>query len=350
MGCVFKMSLSDVREFILRNRRKLLVGLIAVVVVFLVAGFIFREVAPEVSDEEKIPSFSFAQEPGSVVGSVDLSKLAPADFPPSATVYQTEKKNLAFTQNEAKALATDFGFSQLSGEVATPLGKIYVFAREGEELTVTSNPRALHYTREGASGTGKLPTSADAIQNARRFLAAKNLTDPGSVSPIVKYLSALGERTAETAAEEARFIEIIFPWSVNSLDILGESPTDAAARLVFDSAGKLVYLTFKFQDYSFAVAKNIPLMSFAEATKALSKEAQVVLVRPVGEVKEWALSDSSDLSSFAPESVRLVYVKQHQGGLLYPVYLFEGAGRAGGIDVKAAAYVLAVSSRYIKEE
>uniref|UniRef100_A0A831YSV8 Uncharacterized protein n=1 Tax=candidate division WWE3 bacterium TaxID=2053526 RepID=A0A831YSV8_UNCKA len=344
------MSLSDVREFILRNRRRLLVGLVAVLGIILATGFLFREVVPEVSEEEKIPSFSLAQEPGSVVGAVDLSKLASADFPPSITVYRTGKKDLTFTQDESKTLAASFGFSQLSGEVDTPLGKIYVFAKTGEELTVTSNPRALHYTREGASGAGKLPTSVDAVQNARGFLTAKNLPDPGSVSPIVKYLSTLGERTTETVAEEARFVEVIFPWSVNGLDILGESPTDAAARLVFDSAGKLVYLTFKFSDYSFAVAQNIPLVSFTEATSVLGREAQVVLVRPTGVVKEWTLSGSSNLSSFAPESVRLVYVKQSQGDLLYPVYLFEGTGRTGGIDVKAAVYVLAVSSRYIKEE
>ncbi len=342
------MSLSDIQEFILRNRRKLLVVLVVVVAASLGLGFVFREVAPEVSEEEKIPSLSFAQEPGGVVGSVDISKLVPVDFPPSAAVYQIENKNIIFTQDEAKPMAKSFGFSKPSGEVDTPLGKIYVFAKTGEELTVTSNPRAIHYTHESTGGTGKLPTSAEAIQNARGLLAAKKLSDPGSISPIVKYLSTLGERTTETTPEEARFVEVIFPWSVNGLDILGESLTDAAARLVFDSTGKLVYLTFKFQDYSFTVSKNIPLMNFAEATNALGREAQVVSVRPTDEVKEWALSDSSDLSSFTPESVRLVYVKQSEGDLLYPVYLFEGFGLAGGMDVQAAAYVLAVPGQYIK--
>ena len=344
-----KMSLSDVQEFIARNRRKLLVGLLLVIIISLVAGFIWREATTAVPEEEKLPSFTLAQEPGRVLGVVDFSKLPATDFPPSSTIYRTEELNLTFTQADAVRWSKNFGSLSPSGEVATPLGKIYVFAKKGEELTVTSNPRALHYTRENGGGTGTLPDGATIIGMTKEFLAAKKLPDIGSFSPTVKYLSAIGERTAETTAAKASFAEVNFSWSVNGLDLLGESSTDSAIRLIFDRAGRVVYLSYQFLDYSFSADKDLPLLNFAQAKDALGTEPQIVSIRPTGEVEEWTLSESISLIDFAPESVRLVYVRLADGDLLYPVYLFEGSGSTGGMDVRAAAYVLAIPGQYAKE-
>src|SRR3990172_8088473 len=344
------MSLSDVQEFILRNRRKLIFGLVAVVLISLVLGYIFRATAPQISEEDKIPSFVLAEEPGRVLSQVDLSGLASVDFPTAVSVYRAEKLNLTFTQADAAGWAKKFGSLIPSGEVSTPLGKIYVFAKKGEELTITSNPRELRYTRESAGGTGTIPDSATAIQKAKDFLAARKLPDPSLFSPTVKYLSAIGERTSETTIAEAKFAEVNFSWSVGGYDLLGESSSDTAIRMIFDKDTRVVYLSYQFPDYSFSAGQEVPLLSFSQASDALGKEAQIVMVRPVGNVKEWSLSDSSSLSSFSPETVRLVYVMQSGGELLYPVYLFEGPGRVLGNDVQAAAYVLAVSAEYIKEE
>jgi len=343
-----KMSLSDVQEFIVRNRRKLLIALLLVVIISLAAGFIWREVITEVPEEEKIPSFTLSQVPGRVLGVIDFSKLSAPDFPPSSTVYRIEKMSLTFTQADAAGWAKSFGSLSPSGEVATPLGVIYVFAKKGEELTVTSNPRALHYTREGGGGTETLPGSATVIGMAKEFLAAKKLPDTGSFSPTVRYLSAIGERTAETTAAEARYAEVNFSWSVNGLNILGESSTDSAIRVIFDRAGRVVYLSYQFLDYSFAADKNFPLLSLEQAKDALAAEPQIVSIRPMGDVEEWTLSESTNLSEFTPESVRLVYVRLADSALLHPVYLFEGSGSTGGIGVRAAAYVLAVSDQYTK--
>jgi hypothetical protein len=345
-----KMSLSDVQEFILRNRRKLVFGLVGVVLISLALGFIYQEISPEVAEEDKLPSFVLADEPGRVIGRVDLSGLASVDFPTAASVYRAKKTESVFSQADAAGWAKNFGSLSSSGEVDTPLGRIYFFAKKGEELAVTSNPRALRYTRESAGGTGTIPDSNTAIQKAKEFLAAKKLPDSGSFSPAVKYLSAIGERTAETTAAEAEFVEVNFSWSVGGYDLLGESPDDTAIRIVFDQSGRAVYLSYQFMDYSFSAGQEIPLLSFSQASTALSEEAKIVLVRPVGDVKEWSLSGSPSLSFFSPENVRLVYVMQPGNDLLYPVYLFEGPGRVSGNDVQAAAYVPAVSTDYIKEE
>src|SRR3972149_3607964 len=326
------MSLSDVQEFILRNRRKLIFGLVAVVLISLVLGYIFRATAPQISEEDKIPSFVLAEEPGRVLSQVDLSGLASVDFPTAVSVYRAEKLNLTFTQADAAGWAKKFGSLIPSGEIDTPLGKIYVFAKKGEELTVTGNPRALRYTRESAGGTGTIPDGNTAIQKAKEFLAAKKLPDPSSFLPTVKYLSAIGERTAETTSAEATFVEVNFSWSVGGYNLLGESPSDMAIRVILDRDTRVVYLSYQFPDYSFSADQEVPLLSFSQASDALGREAQIVLVRPVGDVKEWSLSDSPSLISFSPETASLVYVMQPGNGLLYPVYLFEGPGRGAGSD------------------
>ena len=342
--------MSDVQEFIVRNRRKLVFGLVAAVLISLALGFIYQEISPEVAEEDKLPSFVLAEEPGRVIGRVELSGLASVDFPTAASIYRAEKLDLTFTQADAVGWAKNFGSLSSSGEVDTPLGKIYVFAKKGEELTVTGNPRALRYTRESAGGTGTISDSTTAIQKAKEFLAAKKLPDPSSFLPTVKYLSAIGERTAETTAAEAAFVEVNFSWSVGGYDLLGESPSDMAIRVILDRDTRVVYLNYQFPDYSFSTGQEVPLLSFSQASDALGREAQIVLVRPVGDIGKWSISDSSNLSSFSPEAARLVYVMQPGGELLYPVYLFEGPGRALGNDVWSAAYVLAVSPQYIKEE
>jgi hypothetical protein len=342
------MSLSDVQEFIAHNRRKILIALLLVIIISLAAGFIWREVVTEVPEEEKIPSFTLSQVPGRVLGVIDFSKLSATDFPPSSTVYRIEQLSLTFTQADAVGWARRFGSLSSSGKFETPLGVIYVFTKKGEELTITSNPRALHYTRESGGGAVALADSATVIGRAKEFLAAKKLPDIGSFYPTVKYLSAIGERTAETTAAKASFAEVNFSWLVNGLDLLGESSTDSAVRLIFDRAGRVVYLSYQFLDYSFSADKNLPLMSFEQAKDDLATEPQIVSIRPTGEVEEWTLSESTNLSEFTPESARLVYVRLAESDLLYPVYLFEGSGSTGGISVRAAAYVLAVPGQYTK--
>lgn len=344
------MSLSDVQEFIVRNRRKLVFGLVVVVLASLVLGFIFREVVLEVTEEDKLPPFTLAADPGRIIGQVDLSKLASADFPASVQVYRAEKLSLTFAQADAIGWAKNFGFSSLSAEVDTPLGKIYVFAKAGEELTVTTNPRELRYTRDSAGGTGNILDSSTAVQKAKDFLVAKKLPDVSAFSSTVRYLSAIGERTTETIASEAKFVETNFSWSVDGLSILGESASDSAVRMILDKDAQVVYLSYRFLDYSFSAAQEIPLLLFSEVSSALGEEAQVVLVRPLGEVEHWTLAESYDLGFFSPESVRLVYVLPTVGDLLYPVYLFEGNAQVRGLDAQAAAYVLAIPDQYIREK
>jgi hypothetical protein len=344
------MNLSDVQEFILRNRRKFIFGLVAVVLISLFLGFIFQEINPEVAEEDKLPPFVLAEEPGQVIGQADLSNLASVDFPSSAPIYKVEKLDLTFTQADAVGWAKSFGFSASFGEVVTPLGKIYVFFKTGEELTVTSNPRSLHYTRESKVGTGTILENSAAIRKAKEFLAARKLPDPSSFSPTVRYLSTIGERTSETNVARANFVEVNFAWSVGGLDLLGESSSDTAIRMIFDRSDRVVYLSYQFLDYSFSLDKEIPLLNFSQASGALRREAQIVLVRPVDDVDNWALSESYSLGSFAPESVKLIYVMQPRAEFLYPIYLFEGPGRIGEIDVNAAAYILAVQSQYVREE
>ena len=344
------MTLSEVQEFIRQNRRKLIIGLFVLVLGSLVLGYIFRAVNPPVSEEDKIPSFSLSQEPGQIIGQIDFSQLSPPDFPDSVSIYQVENLEQVLSSTDAAGWAKNFGFGAQTGEVETPLGKIYVFAKKGEELTVTGNPRALHYTRESESGVGTIFNSSTAIQKAKEFLAARKLPDPSSFFPRVTYLSAIGERTAGSTEAEANFVEINFAWSVGGFELLGESSIDTAIRLIFNKAGQAVYLSHQFLDYSFTAAQDIQILNFSQATEALGSEAQVVLVRPIGEVEEWTLSESSTLSSFAPDSVRLVYVLQPEGGILYPVYLFDGTGQTSGNEVQASAYVLAVPNQYIREE
>src|SRR3989304_6509086 len=110
-----KMSLSDVQEFIAHNRRKILIALLLAIIISLAAGFIGREVVTEVPEEEKIPSFTLAQEPGRVLGVIDFSKLSATDFPPSSTVYRIEKLNLTFTQADAVGGSKNFGSLSQSG-------------------------------------------------------------------------------------------------------------------------------------------------------------------------------------------------------------------------------------------
>ena len=345
---LLKMTLSDVQEFIIRNRRKLVIGLVVFVLVSLALGYIFQATNPQISEEDKIPSFNLAQEPGEVIGQIDLSNLVSADFPPSAPIYRIERIEQTLSSIDAVGWAKNFGFPTSFGEVVTPLGKIYVFSKTGGELTVTSNPRSLHYTRESGSGARTIFNSSTAIQKAKEFFTAKKLPDPGSFSPKVTYLSAIGERTAETIAAEAKFVEVNFSWSAGGFDLLGESPSDTAIRLIFDRSGGAVYLSYQFLDYSFSPAQEVPLLDFTQASDALRDGAQIVLVRPTGDVSKWTLSESSTLSSFAPDSVRLVYVIQTESEILFPVYLFEGAGRTFGNEVQAAAYVLAVPSQYVR--
>src|SRR3989337_2735364 len=103
------MSLSDVQEFIVRNRRKILIALLLAIIISLAAGFIWREVVTEVPEEAKIPSFTLAQDSRRVLGVIDLSNPSATDFPPSSTVYRIEQLSLTFTQADAVGWARSFG-------------------------------------------------------------------------------------------------------------------------------------------------------------------------------------------------------------------------------------------------
>src|SRR4030065_762821 len=103
------MSVSDVQELFVRNRRKLVFGLVAAVLISLALGFIYQEISPEVAEEDKLPSFVLAEEPGRVIGRVELSGLASVDFPTAASIYRAEKLDLTFTQADSVGWAKNVG-------------------------------------------------------------------------------------------------------------------------------------------------------------------------------------------------------------------------------------------------
>jgi len=350
-----EMKLSDLREFVLRNRKRIIV--VATLFIFLcivsVVGYQKFLAPPLIPEEEKLPPFYLVNDIASVTGEVSLSSLQVTDFPGVITAYRAEPLAFSFTKEEAKELAARFGFSGEPRISTSPDGRsetlVFIDLKNQATLAVTTKPRKLTYVVEGGRAQeGTLLDQAAATQKAKEFVGDKDLP-LSQLSPFgVRYLISKGNIYFEVEEPtEAEFLEVSFSWLVEGWDLLGESPADTVARVIFDRQGKVVSLKFRFPDLQFTRFGEVKLLSSSEAVAKLKKEGLVVSTSAIGTTTGW--SEIADLRSFAPESVRLIFVQPSGATFLYPVYLFEGKGRTtAGVEVKAAAYLLAVSPEYLK--
>lgn len=349
------MRLSNLQEFILRNRRK------AIIVVVLLAllsvgltGYQQLVAPPPVPEEEKLPPFALGGETATIAGEASFTSLSTVDFPEKITVYQAESLVFSFTEDEAKELAVRFGFQGEPRESTLPGGEgkrlTFVNTKTGGTLMVTTKPRMLTYVVEGEDGEGTLYDRSTAIARAKEFMEAKGLS-VSQLSPFeVRYLTSDGSIYTEVEEPaEAGFLELSFVWSVEGRDLLGEGPTDTAAKATFDRQGKVVSLEFRYLDLQFIRFGEVKLLSFSKSIAQLKGKGLVVSTQPIGSTTGW--TSIADLQSFVPTDVRLVFVRPTEAALLYPVCLFEGKGRTtAGTEVKAAVYLLAVSPEYLKTE
>lgn len=351
------MKLSDLQELILRNRKKMIIVTILFVLlsVALTIGYQRFIAAPPIPEEEKLPSFALAGEAATIAGEISLASLSTVDFPEKMTAYRVERLVFTFTKEEAKRLAARFGFLGKPRESTLPDGQgevlTFVNIKAEETLMVVTKPRGLTYVAaRGSSSKGTLYDRATAIEKAKEFMEGKELP-VSQLSPFgVRYLDSDGSVYIEVEEPaEAGFLELSFVWSVEGRNLLGEGPTDTAARVIFDRQGKVVSLKFQFLDFQFTRFGEVRLLNFSQSTAKLKEEGLVVSTQPIGSVAGWGAV--SDLRSFAPESVRLVFAQPSEATFLYPVYLFEGKGRTtAGTEVKAAVYLLVVSPEYLKTE
>jgi len=337
------MTLTDLREIILGNKRKLLIFGGILVVGVLALSFVYREVYPTATKSGGVPSFNLSATTGALGGILDSSKLPAVSFPTHAAIYEGTSLGVIMSEQEARALAKKFGLGGILSVATTPDGAVYTFVKGKETLMVSAEPREITYSRSNADGSGSLWGESQASQKAKEFLSSVGLTTSDLSVFGVQYLGDLQGRFSVVGEDKAKFVEVSFARLVGSLPLIGESPTEAAARVIFDPSGKIAFLTFDYPDTTFSKVADVPLLSLDAVLPQVNREGKVVLVRPEADVSKWALPALPVLTEFVPNEIELALVQPMNSKFLYPVYLLSGAGKMQGEDVFASLYLLAIS-------
>jgi len=349
------MKLGEIREFFLNNWRKIgaVVFLILAIGMGLEVGYQRLVATPVVPDSEKLPPFDLAGETAAVKGQVSLVSLSEAELPDKAVAYRAEPLGLTLSESAADELAASFGCSNGPRRIPASTegdGDILVFFGEGSTLTVATRPRSLSYVAEYATGNeGTLYSQSQALAEAESFMESKGLPVDALTAFRVRFLNS-GVNVYVEAADPAKaeFVEALFVWTVGERVLLGASPADVAASLIFDRQGRVVSLKFRYLDSSFTQFGEVELLGSDVAVKQLAESGLVVSANVPGRMSDQAAA--VDIYSFAPESTQLVLCQTAANDFLYPVYLFEGSGwSSSGVQVNAAVYLPAVSPEYVKE-
>lgn len=337
------MTLTALREIIINNKRKFLIFGGVLVVGVLALSFVYREVYLTSTKSGGVPSFDLSATTGVLGGTLDSSKLPAVSFPTHAAIYEGTSLKVIMSEQEARALAKKFGLGIIPSVATTPDGAVYTFVEGKKTLMVSADPREITYSWSNAGGSGSLWGETQASQKAKEFLSSVGLTTSDLSVFGVQYLEDLQGRFSVAGKDEAKFVEVSFARLVGNIPLIGESPTEAAARVIFDPSGKVAFLTFDYPDTTFSKVADVPLLSLDVVLPQIFKEGKVVLVRPEVGVSKWALPVSPVLTEFVPDEIELAFVQPLNSKFLYPVYLLSGAGKMQGEDVFASLYLLAIS-------
>jgi len=344
------MTLNDLRELINQNRKNILI----IVLILALAGSVLiyylsnQGKAPEDGGETpaekawKSEQFSFSGDTRSIKDTVDLANLQNIVFPNTAAIYQVQVDEKTISSQEAGELATSFGFTE---EVKNRVdlqegGTMLVYVKDNENIAIFTQPREILYsfkdvTSTVSKATGKIFDKDSALREAEDFLKGRNLATNNLVLYDVRYFIYKAERVEEASKPgTANAVEVSFVRGVGGSKILGESTTEPDALVVFDRAGSVVSLTYKYQDSSFSLIGETELLTYSEAIARLQKEGLVILIL----LKEGTGKQDveiSDLNTFTPRTVSLAYYQPPGSVFLHPIYIFDGKGTMGGIAVSA---------------
>ena len=352
---VRRMNLSETQQLILENRGKALLALgFFILVVLAIVFLIQKQRGGAISEEEKLPPLALQVDTGSVIGQPDLSKLPSLDVPSTLSTYTASPLDVSSTATEAQEIAARFeitaNFRQIGLEVES---RLYSFSQGEETVAITSQPRDLRYIQVGfsfssAAVKGTLYDASTAAQKALAFMEEKELITSNLVLSAVRYLNAQGELSAEvTDPAKAHLAEVSFARTLNGREVWGETIVDTAARVVFNRAGKVVLLNFKFMDQNITQLGEAELRPLGEAANSLRDEGLVISLRPVRPGSEVIL-DTLNLTAFTPKLVKLAYLLPRDSAYLHPVYIFEGNGQTPEGEVRAIVIVSAIQPRYIR--
>jgi hypothetical protein len=349
------MNLTELRDYFLESRWRALVLLGVLFLLALVAIIFYQRsvTSPSVSEGDKLPAFTFEGDTAQIGGEVSLASLSSITFPMEAFSYQIESLDLSFVESDVRDLAARFGLIGEPQHLTTPnRGEVFIFTRGAESLTVTAQPRQLSYTvdERGAVAEGELYNQSKVIEEAENFMESKGLST-SDLSPFeVRFLSYGGNVYIEVEdSDDADYIEVVFVWSVEERPVLGETVSSVPVRVIYDRSGKVVSFQYSLLDSQFTQYKEAPLLTYDEAVESLAGDGLVVRAQRANDLGDWTTT-TTNLYSFAPESVRFIYCQPVESSLLYPVYLFEGDGiTMAGKKVDVAVYLLAVSPDYMKE-
>ncbi len=347
------MSLNDLRERLSKNRKK--IGLIFLILLLVVIGTIYY--LPSLKKEEtpggvsqEIPAFSFAGDVWSIQDSVNLSQLPSQTLPQTALLYEILESQDSISGDEALAIAARFGFNEepVNRTTLPEGGTMFVFAKDEENLAISSQPREIRYTfknlvakTSGISGT--FPDQVAAEEKVKTYLQEKNLSTGALVFYSARYFTyGAGEVIAQTTSPDtANALEISFTQSVAEIPVLGKTLAEPLVRATLNRAGEIISLSYKFPDQTFQAQQELSLLGFSEATAQMKAGGLVVYIFPTSASRD-QFSQTENLTTFTPKSVRFVYYPL-SSGFLYPVFLFEGEGVMGGLSVSAVVILPALA-------
>ncbi len=338
------MTLTDLRETILKNKKKILIlgGILLTVVVVL--SLIYPQIRSTISSEQDLPPFDLSSNAGNA-GAVDTSLLPAATLPTKANTYKVTGSGAALKEEEVLALAGKLGFSAPPSLATTPEGDVYSFVRGQDSVMITTKPRGFIYSRESTGRAGTTLDESAASAKAKEFLSSIGLSISDLSVLGVQYLSELSTRLSVAGRDQANFVEVSFAWLVDGIPLLGEDPTENATRVIFDRSGIPVFVVFNYLDSSFSEVAEVSLLGLEAVLPQISEKGEVVSLRPQAGVSQWAFPTSLSLVDFAPQEVKLALVQPTDSEFLYPVYLFSGTGSYQEQGVFASLYLLAISEK-----
>jgi len=347
------MNLNDLREFLFANRKRVLLvfGIVVFILVVIITALPQDQVTTPSNGEKALPPFTFNADTWSITEGVDFSKLKTASFPESATVYNVEQSFVTTSETEAEEIAMLFGFE---GEALNQLslpegGTMYVFVKDNENIAVITQPREIRYSVKDFIYTaenlkGSLYDETIAIQIANSFMEGKKLSTGFSFYDS-RLLIYRGELTAETTdSKKANILEMSFVHTVQGQEILGKLLIEPPVRVLFNRKGEVVSFSYKFPDQSFTRHREVKLISFDKVMTNLKDKGLVISIIPVENLVEEGIEEQGNLTSFTPESVKLVLYQSGGTSFLYPIYLFEGSGKTSEGNVNAAVIFPAIET------
>lgn len=349
------MNLNELREFLFANRKRVLLifGIVVFILVVIITALPKDQVTTPSNGngEEALPPFTFNADMWSITEGVDFSKLKTASFPESATIYNVEQSFVTTSEVEAEEIAMLFGFE---GEALNQLslpegGTMYVFVKDNENIAVITQPREIRYSVKDFIYTagnlkGSLYDETIAIQIANSFMEGKKLSTGFSFYDS-RLLIYKGELTAETTdSKKANILEMSFVHTVQGQEILGKLLIEPPVRILFNRKGEVVSFSYKFPDQSFTRYREVKLISFDNVMSNLRNKGLVISITPVENLVEEGIEEQGNLTSFTPESVKLVLYQSGGTSLLYPIYLFEGSGKTSEGNVNAVVIFSAIET------